>query len=110
MSDSRVTAHVAHVLPAFVVGTLAPEERREVLAHLPDCSICRAELAAWHTIQEALREPSPDLLADDTLLHAFWRRVDAAPGAAPSRLHAYREGNGNGRHRGRPFPFPSRYA
>ena len=77
MSDSIAPMHVAHLLPAFVVDTLALDERQNVLAHVAICATCRAELATWHKIDDALHEPAPPLPAADAVLREVWRRVDA---------------------------------
>ena len=95
MSQSLAPAHVAHLLPAFVAGTLASDERRAVLAHLTGCPACRAELASWRTIDDALREPLPDQPADDATLREVWRRVDATPQAGRPLRSTHPHGNGH---------------
>lgn len=93
MSQSIAPAHVAHLLPGFVVGTLSPAERRETLAHLTECAVCRAELAAWGAIGKALSDPLPDQPANDATLREVWRRVDAAAQIGRP-FHSSRPGNG----------------
>jgi hypothetical protein len=95
MSQPIAPAHVAHLLPGFAIGTLAPDERRQTLAHLTGCPTCRAELAAWQTIASALREPLPNLPADDAPLHEVWRRVDAASQSGRRFRSNHRHGDGH---------------
>lgn len=76
MSQPIAAAHVAHLLPASAAGILEPPERQRVLAHLAGCPACRAELAAWEAIRDALREPVPEAPADDAVLRRVWRRLD----------------------------------
>ena len=70
--------HVAHLLPAYVAGTLEPAERSLAANHLGRCSACRAELAAWEAIGEAVRAPEPAVEgAEDARLAGIWRRIEA---------------------------------
>ncbi|MEU7875913.1 zf-HC2 domain-containing protein [Dactylosporangium sp. NPDC049140] len=46
-------------LPAYAAGSLRPEDRERVGAHLAGCPRCRAELASWRAIADSLR-PAPD--------------------------------------------------
>lgn len=95
MNQSIAPAHVAHLLPGFIVGTLTPHERREVLAHLTDCPVCRAELAAWRTIDDALGVPLPDQPIDDATLREVWLRVDASAQIGRPFRSNRRHGNGS---------------
>jgi hypothetical protein len=47
----------ASLLPWFVNETLSAEDRGRVEAHLADCALCRAELAAERRIRTLLRQP-----------------------------------------------------
>jgi sugar lactone lactonase YvrE len=73
------TTHVAHLLPAYVAGTLDAADRRSVLAHLAGCPACRAELAAWQVIQRGARAVYTAVPADDDGLQRILRRVEAIP-------------------------------
>ena len=87
MTEHIETAHVVHLLPGYVVNTLEPAERRDVLFHLSECPACRAELAAWQAIQRALQAPSQEVPREDTVLQQVWRRVEAnAWGGEPRRF------------------------
>lgn len=56
---------VRELLPWFVRGTLATEEREAVAAHLEDCAACRAELAETRrALWIASRHLPAELLAD----------------------------------------------
>lgn len=87
MTERIEPAHVVHLLPAYVAGTLEPTEQREVLAHLADCPACRAERAAWEMIHDALRDSHEAVPADERVLQEVWNRVDADPvhAASPTR-------------------------
>ncbi|MBA2598488.1 MAG: zf-HC2 domain-containing protein [Chloroflexia bacterium] len=78
MSERRKPEHVAHLLPAHAVGTLDGAERADVLAHLPGCPACRAELAAWQAIGQTAKEIYLDSAPDDgPALQQALRRIDA---------------------------------
>lgn len=78
MSERRKPEHVAHLLPAHAVGTLDGAECADVLAHLPGCPACRAELAAWQAIGQTAKEIYLDSAPDDgPALQQALRRIDA---------------------------------
>ena len=55
-----MTCHDAREsLSAFLDGTLAPDERREVAAHLEGCPECRRELAGLEQTVALLRRVEP---------------------------------------------------
>lgn len=61
--------HVVDLLPAFVVGTLGPEDKRRVTDHLRTCTTCESELASWkmvngavHVAYEAYPAPSAQVM------------------------------------------------
>jgi anti-sigma-K factor RskA len=59
--------HVIDLLPGFALGILDEKETEDVLEHLGDCVVCRAELSSYQTITQSLGlaapmvEPPPDL-------------------------------------------------
>lgn len=68
--------HVRHELGAYVLGALDPAERRDVEAHVADCTACRDELAHLSGLPPLLDRISPDEATAD--LPAVGRRVAAA--------------------------------
>lgn len=63
--------HLRELLGAYVLGHLEGEEAARVEAHLPDCELCRADLAelgpvaerlAHHGVPDDLVAPSPQVL------------------------------------------------
>jgi len=57
--------HAIELLPWFLNGTLAPEERREVAAHAASCERCAAALAGTRAAWEVFAQhvPAADLVA-----------------------------------------------
>ena len=74
---------MAHLLPAYVAGTLDAADRHRVDAHLTDCPVCWADLAAWQVIQRATRAVYGVDLADDEGVHQLWQRLDATADPGP---------------------------
>lgn len=90
----HTTNHIVDLLPAYVNGTLDPDDLRHVHAHLAGCETCRLALSEWEMVagatqRAAQRVPAPS----DALLARVWAEIDgvaAAPPArrpAPARLH-----------------------
>jgi putative zinc finger protein len=48
---------VKDLLPSYAAGTLGDTDRELVRAHLADCPSCRADLAAWRAIADAVASP-----------------------------------------------------
>lgn len=76
--------HVTEWLPAYALGSLEPEETRQVAAHLADCSACRAELANYADVVDCLALAAPDAVPPDGLK----ARVMACTQEASPRLSA----------------------
>ncbi len=75
--------HVSELLPAYALGSLEPEETRQVAAHLVRCGACRAELAAYADVVDHLALGAPDAVPPDRLKARLMART-----RAPSRPHA----------------------
>ncbi|MEV6287543.1 zf-HC2 domain-containing protein [Kribbella sp. NPDC051770] len=86
-SDS---GHDRSQLGAYALGSLEPDEAREVEQHLAGCAECRAELVEFEEMQEFLGEVPPeafldgppadgDLLLQRTLRAARTTPVEATP-------------------------------
>jgi len=92
MTGRIEAAHVAHLLPGYIAGTLDAADHGDVLSHLAGCPACLAELAAWRVIQRATQEmyhEAPLTETDDNGLLQLWRRIDAtANSEQSSRLPA----------------------
>ena len=68
--------NIVEALPAYINGTLVPDERRLVSAHLSACDACRTELASWRAIGTTSRAVSsrvPDPPED--LMERVWTRI-----------------------------------
>ena len=72
---------VEQLLPWYVNGTLAADERAMVDAHLADCAECRAELASERSLAAGIAGLPVEM---EHSWAAFEKRLDAAP--LPSRL------------------------
>jgi anti-sigma factor RsiW len=70
-------------LAEYAAGTLPPERRAEVTAHLAVCGTCRADADAWHSLAVSTEEkPSPRVVRDALLCAAL---KPLAPLVAPTR-------------------------
>ena len=68
--------NIVEALPAYINGTLVPDERRLVSEHLSVCDACRMELASWRAIGTTSRAVSsrvPD--PPEALLERVWTRI-----------------------------------
>lgn len=76
MSSGPVSRHVAELLPAFANGTLDTLDTERVRAHLVRCSACRAELADWDALHDAVVYATRSITAPaPNLLDAVWERL-----------------------------------
>jgi hypothetical protein len=66
----------AGLLPWFVNATLSAADRDRVEAHLADCALCRAELAAEHRIRTLLRQPEAVQAVPQLGLRKLLARID----------------------------------
>lgn len=73
---------IRDLIPAFALGVLEPDEAAQVQGHLPTCSICRAELAEYQRVNEALAL-SPVQLEPPGSLKAKALKVSMPRVAAP---------------------------
>jgi hypothetical protein len=69
-------AGAASLLPWFVNETLSAEDRGRVEAHLADCALCRAELAAERRIRTLLRQPEAVQAVPQLGLRKLLARID----------------------------------
>ncbi len=94
MTDPRDERDPAELLPWYVNGTLADDERHRVEAHLEGSPGARDEVAAWRTLGDAIRAQQPV----EAPAELGWRRLrreiraqaraeaPAPPRATPWRL------------------------
>jgi hypothetical protein len=66
----------ASLLPWFVNETLSAEDRGRVEAHIADCALCRAELAAERRIRTLLRKPEAVQAVPQLGLRKLLSRID----------------------------------
>jgi hypothetical protein len=66
----------ASLLPWFVNETLSAEDRGRVEAHIADCALCRAELAAERRIRTLLRKPEAVQAVPQLGLRTLLSRID----------------------------------
>lgn len=59
--------NICEMLPWFVAGTLDPEERRQLILHLAQCTDCRLELPWLYAIRTQLRSEMSQLTKDDSI-------------------------------------------
>ena len=78
-------ANIIEALPAYTNGTLVPQERRLVSAHLDSCDACRAELASWRAVGTASRSVSSRVSdPSEALMERVWSRIGEDEPAASS--------------------------
>lgn len=76
---------VAHLLPAYLNGTLDAPTKERVQRHLADCEACRSELAAWESIREAaLFSLAEAPLPSANILSQVWEKIDTPSEKAPA--------------------------
>lgn len=85
MTSAELHRRVPDLLPAYALGAVDPEERREVEEHLAECAECRADLAHWRRTAEHLAESAPPVAPPPGLRDDLLRRVEAGAGAARPR-------------------------
>lgn len=78
MTEDDVLAHrrIWEALPWLVNGSATPEQREQVLAHLPGCADCRGELALQQRIHAAMNQEPAGGAAEASLARLF-DRIDA---------------------------------
>lgn len=77
--------HVSGLLPAYVNGTLLPDERAAVDAHLKDCSSCKVDLATWQKVQSATRWAMHAAPMSSRGLDQMWTALDALAAPMPTK-------------------------
>ncbi|MDQ1286623.1 MAG: hypothetical protein QG622_188 [Actinomycetota bacterium] len=92
-------------LAEFATGALPEADRRRVARHLAECDACRAELAGWQALRDALAPGTtagspaagtpttggtPELASPAAAVRAVLARSAAEPFAAPVRPHLRR--------------------
>ena len=85
LSMSSVTEHPDELLPWYVNGTLATEERNAVESHIEHCSRCRDEVAFLQKLRRQVKDEdlrSPGQLGFKRLQRDI-KRTHKIPGAIP---------------------------
>ena len=88
--------HVTDSLPAFVLGALDEEEKRQVSLHLEHCHFCQAELASLQQVADelplaiALAEPSPDLKVR-LMQSIHQQKVEPQPELSPANQPSFQQ-------------------
>jgi anti-sigma factor RsiW len=54
--------HDTQLIGAYVLGTLDPDERRDIETHIASCAACRAELIELEAVKDVLDELPPEAL------------------------------------------------
>jgi hypothetical protein len=83
-------SHDTHLLGAYVLNTLDPDERRSVDAHLAECDACRSEVAALEAVRDVLDDIPPEAMLHgppdaDLVLQKTLRQVRAENTASARR-------------------------
>ncbi len=86
MTTATSPQHYEEDLPAYVNGTLEPEQARIVAAHLSGCAACRAEEADWRAASLATQTAFAAGSAPRGLLDRVWLQIGAEEG--PGRRSA----------------------
>lgn len=92
MASEMNCHHCQALLPQFVAGTLPPAEQQAVRDHLATCATCRAELAKWQQLAQAVRSPQrapqPTLSFEAARQQLRARLTDPAANSHQSRTGA----------------------
>jgi anti-sigma factor RsiW len=75
--------HVLDLLPAYVLGSLDPDEANQVEEHLFSCWICRDESTAYQTVAEQISFAAPAAAPDPELKERLMQRARKAPPQRP---------------------------
>ena len=90
--------HVIDLLPAYALGSLDEAELLLVARHLPECAVCRGELATYWPVVDQLAQAAPLRTPPAALKGRILQQVGQGlqqPSTAPSRrepVHAPRNG------------------
>lgn len=82
--------HDTHLLGAYVLNTLDPDERRGVDAHLAGCEACRSDVAALEAVRDVLDDIPPEAMLHgppdaDLVLQKTLRQVRTESAASARR-------------------------
>ena len=74
--------HPEELLPWYVNGTLSPEERQRVEAHLDQCPSCRGEVQALRSLRREIKdvaEPSEEDLPGEVGIQRLLSAIENEP-------------------------------
>ena len=78
MTDSDHES-VLELIPAYALNSLDPEEEVFVRRHLPECEICRSELASYESVIDVLPLAAVDAEPSPALKHRLIGQIHAEP-------------------------------
>lgn len=83
-------AHDARLIGAYVLNTMDPTERAEMVEHLSECAACRADLAELEAVRDTLGDIPPEALLHgppdaDLVLQRTLRQIRTEKTAAGGR-------------------------
>lgn len=67
---------IRELIPAYVAGSLDVEATARTASHLEDCPACRAELAEWYTVAQAVQQTAETPAPSRGLLDRAFAKID----------------------------------
>ncbi len=71
--------HIIELIPAYALGVLDADESAVVIQHLGGCTACRAELAAYESVVDALPLAAPQIDPSPALKERLLEQIQASP-------------------------------